>query len=744
MMNSFSDRSNWIWLAEAPTENCYAEFLCRFSVDTIDQTILYLSAEGQYAAFLNGVHIPSTQYSDFPHYKSLQRADVTKLLIPEENWLIIQVWYPGRDTSVSRREPPGVRFEVRQASHILCASGDATQARPLAGYTQGAIFDITPQLGAGFCHTPAAAEAWERVVVMKKEAQTIPRPIPELRLLNSAPVRIVSQGSFYLSGGATPGEKQQYAWLRFQPWEELTAAPKHLPDPAGIPLKTTTDGNGIYLLLDMGSIQEGYLVLDVVSPAPMMIDVGFGEHVKDLRVRTSIGNRCFTVTCGAIPARQRFVHWFRRLGCRYLQLFLYGSEATIFEASLLPVVYPVDERPAWYCGDALHEKIYDVSRKTLLTCMHEHYEDCPWREQALYGFDARNQMLAGYYAFGEFTLPMESLRLLALSQRTDGLLELCAPARVPVNIPSFSLAFVVALEEYCRYSGDLDFSREMFPVACRIVENLQEHIRDGLAWNYQEPGYWNFYEWNPLLDGMPLDRREMLLPSADAGLQLFGLLAVQRLEKLSEYLDLPVALRDVRESLQIGLEQFWNDEESAYASFLKDGKPVQYSELIQSLALYANAVPEHRANNLRRGLLEKRWLPVTLSYSIFKYEALLQDPDQYGAKVFQEISQRWGRMVFQGAESFWETEEGEEAFDGAGSLCHGWSGIPAYFYGAYALGVQPVRPGVWRPLGRIDSGISNMQGTLVTPEGLLKIGNTPGRKAETWFCLQKNGEKIYF
>ena len=49
------------------------------------------------------------------------------------------------------------------------------------------------------------------------------------------------------------------------------------------------------------------------------------------------------------------------------------------------------------------------------------------------------------------------------SGKTD--FRLCALAKVPVNIPSFSLAFIVALEEYCRYSGDLAFGEEMLETA---------------------------------------------------------------------------------------------------------------------------------------------------------------------------------------------------------------------------------------------------------------------------------------
>ena len=33
-----------------------------------------------------------------------------------------------------------------------------------------------------------------------------------------------------------------------------------------------------------------------------------------------------------------------------------------------------------------------------------------------------------------------------------------------------------------------------------------------------------------------------------------------------------------------------------------------------------------------------------------------------------------------GATSVWETEKGEADFNRAGSLCHGWSAMPVYYY----------------------------------------------------------------
>lgn len=79
---------------------------------------------------------------------------------------------------------------------------------------------------------------------------------------------------------------------------------------------------------------------------------------------------------------------------------------------------------------------------------------------------------------------------------------------------------------------------------------------------------------------------------------------------------------------------------------------------------------------------------VTLSYAVYKYDVLLQMHGEYDRYVFDEIGEKWGNMLFQGATSFWEDEEGEAAFNGAGSLCHGWSATPLYLYFRYVLGVK--------------------------------------------------------
>ena len=85
--------------------------------------------------------------------------------------------------------------------------------------------------------------------------------------------------------------------------------------------------------------------------------------------------------------------------------------------------------------------------------MHEHYEDCPWREQALYCMDSRNQMLCGYDAFFESDFQRANLVFISKGKRADSLLELTYPAVNTPAIPFFSVMYPVAVYEYCNLHG---------------------------------------------------------------------------------------------------------------------------------------------------------------------------------------------------------------------------------------------------------------------------------------------------
>ena len=105
------------------------------------------------------------------------------------------------------------------------------------------------------------------------------------------------------------------------------------------------------------------------------------------------------------------------------------------------------------------------------------------------------------------------------------------------------------------------------------------------------------------------------------------------------------------------------------------------------MAVYSGVSNGEEAEYIRevisKGEIENK---ITLSYSVYKYDVLMQEPEKYKESVFDEIADRWGKMLFKGATTFWETDIGADDFYKAGSLCHGWSAIPIYLYSRYSLG----------------------------------------------------------
>ena len=87
-------RSKWIWLSRGESIDQYGEFYDSFDFSG-KQVSLRLSADANYAVYLNGVLIYSGQYPDFPHYKIYDELDVTAHCRQGKNHLGIIVWYYG-------------------------------------------------------------------------------------------------------------------------------------------------------------------------------------------------------------------------------------------------------------------------------------------------------------------------------------------------------------------------------------------------------------------------------------------------------------------------------------------------------------------------------------------------------------------------------------------------------------------------------------------------------------------------
>jgi hypothetical protein len=373
---------------------------------------------------------------------------------------------------------------------------------------------------------------------------------------------------------------------------------------------------------------------------------------------------------------------FRRCGCRYVEL-ISDEPLTDVQVSMRSVVYPLSEREAPESLTLTEQRIYDACVHTLRCCMHEHYEDCPWREQALYTMDSRNQMLAGYYAFGEYVFPKSNLELISEDDRADGLLSICYPIKRDFAIPSFSLHFITECEEYLRYSGEGEFIREIYPKIKKTLDVFIERIDEsGLAKTFAGKDMWNFYEWEDGLDG-ELDRVLDGGSKEEYDLALNTLIsyAISRMIGINKMLGFDTdSLENVKNALNRAINScFWRSDLGLYET--RKGSS-HFAKLTNALAILCGAADGERAEKIAERLVDGTGLvDASLSMRAFLYDALLLvDRERYGAYVLSDIERIYTPMLTTGNNTVWETELGESDFDNAGSLCHGWSAIPIYYY----------------------------------------------------------------
>ncbi len=678
------EKSVWIWRDASAGVDEYVDFLCCFKGFGGHKCTLRIAADSNYTAYLNGRLAAYGQYADYPDYKVYDEVDISGLFKDGENRLVIVVWYYGNDSQTYKKGDAGLIFEVECSGKTVAYSSTETLSRLSRDYLSGGCRNISGQLGFTYSYDMSGydgfvgcgSEGFIKSAAVESISKDLHlRPVKKLELCARMEAHPVMAGSFrYKDASAKPEVRMQNA--------ELTgdaAAPGTFP----ITVKKQPGNDGVFIIADLCSETAGFLDLDIDIPDACVIDIGYGEHLRDGRCRTAVRNFSAQLKCRA--GHNEYMNTFRRFGCRYVQIFAPVDSIKVNYLGIRPTMYPVkvDE----YKGNSeLRRRVWDVCVNTLRQCMHEHYEDCPWREQALYTMDSRNQMLSGYYAFSEYVFPRASLVLISKGVRPDGLLTLCYPAGIDYPIPVFSLMYFVQVKEYIDYSGDISLAGELYPVLSRLMEVFLTRI-DGTGLILSFPGCWNFYEWS---DGMSGKMKEDN-PGYEAPLNAFLVIGLYAMAQIAAILGRTEDSRRYSSAAGAVADavclRFYNTESGLFESYDNRCRG-KYSVLTNSVCLLSGAARDVGKDHILRILASNGadncgyvTVPNTLSMNSFRFDALLAaDREKYAPVILSEIDRDYGYMLDRGATSFWETIKGEADFHGAGSLCHGWSALPVYYY----------------------------------------------------------------
>jgi hypothetical protein len=745
MMLYDETQPKWIWMpVQNQRVNQYVEFYREFEASGPVSAELLVSADTNFIAKINDIVVGTGQFTDFPDSRTFSRMTIADAIKPGKNVLSIMVHYCGADHFSYIPGEPGLWFLLTFGNTVI-VSNEQTQYRISPNYHQGLAARITPQLGftfeynAGTSGNEGSDFSLHNSIKTSTTSVPVERPLPMLTIQPRCAGTIIAQGVLRRFGAPdmTAAQLIQNDFLSARHYDELfSSSPENFSRTGEFKVtldpKNLADADGAYIVIDLHHEECGFITLELDSEEGVILDIGIGEHLGDLRVRTSVGKRNFGVRYITGKGHQLFTHYLHRYSGRYIQLHITNlkHQLTLHYAGLLPCDYPLEPKGAFQCSDSLMNRIFEVSGRTMHLCMHEHYEDCPWREQALYAEDARIQALVGYYAFGDYNFARTSINLMGRTLREDGYLELCAPSNFSMTIPFSTMTWIMSVTEYLRFSGDNKGIEHHLPRLKKFLEIHRSCLIDNLLPCPIGKRYWQFYDWASGLDGtnMQLDDGTTS-PRFDAPLNLFFVLALNALAELftvfGEEHQAEICIQQATLTKHAIHDVFWNNHIQAYQTYVGNNAiQSHYAELTQSLALLCHIPEKKLAKELRNRLtqLESGLVGTTLGADIYKFEAILENDDEFAKQVKGRIISDWGKMLFEGATSFWETKKGQKDFSGAGSLCHGYSAIPPYIYQAYFLGIKPDEIGFRTfTVNPLTSALCCAEGNIPTPYGAITV-----------------------
>ena len=681
------EKAEWIW-DKTEKVNGFLETEKSFIFGG-GNAALRISCESDYAVYINDELLFCGQYFSYEDYKIYDEFDLSALLSSGNNTVKIVAHHAGEGCFTYKNCIAGLIYEIVSGDNVLCCSSAGDMMSVPAEYVP-APYDVSPQLGksVNFDFTATKNDCFAAVAV-NKDKILYPRPLERCVLGEKSGGTIVAQGIYEDDPSQVfPSDRLQNAKLASRDLYPMTGMNSDKTLPGEIEF---FQGDDVYVVIDLGKEAVGYLYFDIETKTDTEILMGYGEHLDDLRPRCSINGRNFAFSYKVKSGRTNFFQPFKRVAARYLMLVVKGGGFILRDSGVREYVYPLRKK-AVTVSDRLHARIDDMCLETLGKCVHEHYEDSPWRQQALLGKDFYNQMLCGFYCFDKEEVAKVTKSSLELIIRStidkDGMFDIAAPCESPIRIPSYALWSVMAAVDYYRFTGDEEFTRcRVISAVNRVIDGFIARLdkKTGLIVGFNEPEYWNFYEWRKGLDGGDIFRTKKIGRQYELPINALFVLALRAVAGMMKPFGLSEAAKyeELADNVKSAVEKYFYDEKAkAYYTRLVNGKKESFHEYSQCLMLLCGC--DH-TDEAVKSIKRERFIKVTLPDLFVKYEALMQYDENNAECILEDIERIYTKMLCVPNPTAWETDEGGWEYGNAESRCHGWSCAPAWFYRKYIV-----------------------------------------------------------
>lgn len=785
MTQPFERRAEWVWrrrgLGEVPfsaasprlaeESNRYVYFRRAFDVTGAATASAHVSADGRYQLFVNGQRVGRGPARCSPAWQYVDHFDLTPFLRPGRNvvaalahsygrhtaWYELPSWEQARAFGCGGFFLQGDVIHGDQVIARLDTGADwrclesAAWRRDVPSGSLGFIEIYDARLApVGWNEADFDDSAWDaaealRVPGRNYAGDVVPFPVmipADIPPLMEEPRRAEALVRVAEVRDAPPAADIAALFQQETPAElshcRVENAASLLQD-GGCVTITTAPGRSVSLVLDFGQTQPGRVWFDLEGVAGSIVDFAYSERLHDDgRVQMHAGIPSFDVYAAhRLILREGRQTWeaFELSGFRYLQMTVRGCEQPlrIHDVRLNFSAYPVQRRGQFACSDDLLNRIWQVGANTLHHCMLDGYVDCPSREQRQW-LDAYVDSLINYAAFGDPHLAANMLRQVAQSQQPDGLTMMAAPGDFAAlrftNIPDFCLYWMLAIDAYLDYVGDLALADELYPTVVKAIGWFERHLNaENLLTNVP---HWVFVDW------AELDKRGQV--TALNAQFVAALRAAARLAKLVEAPRDRLRFERLAADVSAAINRhLWDEARGVYVDARHNG--IQSGHISQqanaAVMAYQIALPERwprifdtimdeeRLVLTSFGAAQGESIPFDETYNVvlaqpffmhFLHRALCRAGRQ--AAMLDNIRRRWGAMVENGDRTFRESWQIIELT----SLCHAWAGTPTFDLSSEILGVKPLEPGFARfSVAPQPVDLAWAKGVFPTPRGDIAV-----------------------
>jgi len=639
-------QSNWITHPSAVfSENRIYLFRKKFTLSGKPVSAsLSISAEARYKLFVNGIRAAFGPCRSSGEEKYYDTIDIAHCLKEGENEIYCEVLQLADNGDMTK---PCVIYGVRRTGNMLlalslacgeavictddsweCAASPYASVARHTGYAAGAMFE------ENYC---TGIPEWTQAKVLAKVHS--PR-------------------------------EEKYPWGIVNP---VFVIPRRIPMMYQKEVPFTDAGDGFFLA---DELTFGFPVFSFEGKGKVKItyaeSFGSGGAKKDRLDRSlSFDGVYDEITVDGVLTFEPF--WFR---CARIIRIETEGKVHMTGFTFTEVGYPLTRPENCDFGSEKDNKLWKISVATLMRCMQESYEDCPYYEQLQYAMDTSLQMIFNYQLTDDDALARKAIQDFRLSQRADGLLSSRYPTVEPQFIPSFSFYYIFMVAEHYRRFGDKKLVRENLRAIDGVLGWFDGRIDEtGLL---TETMYWDFIDWaSTWRAGEVSTGGDCHMAIASAMYVYFLRLAADLADvcgRHSTALEYRTRASAVSEAVE---KNCWDEERGLYAD---DINRAYFSQHMQVWCTLTGIADRTRA----RGIMENAVgldTKCTFAYTYFWFRAL----EQTG--LYHETGHMMDRLrglIDLNCTTIPETP------DAPRSECHAWGAIAIYEFAAVVLGVRTV------------------------------------------------------